>query len=74
MNYFEWNVFIPTAHSFIELLMPNGINPLEDSVSLDGKSPPELRHPDFIEKNIKSRFLDHIKFFQDIALQVNALI
>jgi len=69
LSYFEWNVFIPTAHSFVELLMPNGINPLEDSVSLDGKSPPELMPPDFIEKNLKSRFLYFVKVFQDIALQ-----
>ena len=70
LSYFEWNVFIPTAHSFVELLMPNGINPLEDSVSLDGKSPPELMPPDFIEKNLKLRFLHFVKLFQNIALQV----
>jgi len=55
LNYFDWNVFIPTSNSFVEVLTPQVINDVD--WFQDHIITPEL----LVE--IRPKFKDHLRYF-----------
>ena len=64
LKYFQWNVFIPTANSYVEVLMPHAISATD---TMD-KGEPICT---YIER-AKDGFMDFVMYFLDISLQVQS--
>ncbi len=63
LNYFGWNVFIPSPAHYVELFMKYALNDEEDFINSYPVSQQNVRE-------IQECLEDFIQYFLDIAMQV----
>ena len=64
LTYFNWNLLIPTACHFTEMILPHSIHPTD---SHNGG-------PIVSFREAKAYFHQYVKYFLDIAIQESAFV